>query len=567
MGGTMAQNTDFTYPGILQLISSHLAKGTTESKAFLAWFLETYYRLESDQAHDAVCDGPDDKGVDGIYVDDNLEQIEIFQSKLFQSPAKTIGDVLLKEFSGTLAQFDDPVTVEAIASTTANVELRNLIGAEAIPEKLRRGYLPRGIFVVNAKPDPAALAFLAAQPSIRLYALQDLADSYVPPVPLPPTSSPVSFRIDRMSRAVYKIGAARVVIAPLAAKDLVSMAGIPSGALFAWNVRQSLGRTKVNKDIATSIQDPNEHADFLMFHNGLTILCQDMKLSKNKITIDRYSVVNGCQSLTTLYEHRDDLSDDLRILTRLIQLDPNSPLAAKITHHSNNQNAINARDLQSNSALQRRLQKEFAAAYPAHVFYRIKRGEATNLPIVVDNEDAARILLAFDLKEPWACHQTYRLFDEFHAPIFARPEVNPRRIRAVTLLFDAVLAQLPNLKHELMRGYRLTRYFLVYLLRQALETDPVGIDFCRDPSPFLAEANGEQRIALAVQRVLADLVIDLNAELAQREATGNPIDYKRELKSPTAVKAIERSVIPPYQMAVARSRATSFGSEWASSAP
>jgi hypothetical protein len=51
--------------------------GRTEARAFLAWFLEHYYRLEETDAQDAVCDGPDDKGVDGIYVNTNLERIEI----------------------------------------------------------------------------------------------------------------------------------------------------------------------------------------------------------------------------------------------------------------------------------------------------------------------------------------------------------------------------------------------------------------------------------------------------------------------------------------------------------
>ena len=67
---------------------------------------------------------------------------------------------------------------------------------------------------------------------------------------------------------------------------------------------------------------------------------------------------------------------------------------------------------------------------------------------------------------------------------------------------------------------------------------------------------------MCMSRLLNDLIIDLNAELEQREASNNPIDYKRELKSPTAVRALERMVIPPYQMAVSRGRASSFNDEW-----
>ena len=75
------------------------------------------------------------------------------------------------------------------------------------------------------------------------------------------------------------------------------MRGIASGELFAWNVRQYLGRkTKVNKDVEVSIQSPTEHKYFPAFHNGLTILCKTVNAEKTTITISGYAVVNGCQS-------------------------------------------------------------------------------------------------------------------------------------------------------------------------------------------------------------------------------------------------------------------------------
>ena len=71
----MANTLDFSYPAILTLFEKHTGSGRTESQAFLVWFLENYFRLDEVDANDAVCDGPDDKGIDGIYVDNNLETI------------------------------------------------------------------------------------------------------------------------------------------------------------------------------------------------------------------------------------------------------------------------------------------------------------------------------------------------------------------------------------------------------------------------------------------------------------------------------------------------------------
>jgi len=563
----MTATLDLRYANLKTLIAPYLGGSRTESRAFLAWFLENFYRLDPDASQDAVCDGTDDKGIDGIYVDDNLETIDVFQSKIVENPSKSIGDTEIRRLAGTLTLFSSPTNVDALANDTRNLELQSLLVAEEISKKVAAGYAVRGVLLTNAPRDPSVDTFLRAQTNLDIYDRDVLQSLYVPAGPVAPIAPPATFHDDSKRRAVYHTRGTKVVVAPLKATELVKLDGIANGSLFAWNVRQSLGRTKVNKDIAASIQDREEHPNFILFHNGLTVLCQQISLKGNRLTISGYMVVNGCQSLTTLYDQRDSLSEDLEILTRLIELDPDDPLTAKITHHSNNQNPISARDLQSNSVLQRRLQREFAAKYGSSVFYAIKRGEVPTTEYVIDNEEAARILLAFDLEQPWTCHQTYKLFDELHARIFARPEVTAARVFALWLVFAAVQQAVPQIKHPLMVGYRLTKYFLLYLVKRALAGDAVGMQLIQDPDVLINEADGPNRLYRAIARVANDLVIDLNAVIDQRASTASPLDYKRELKSPTAVKALERAIISPYQMAVARDRASSFAREWEAARP
>ena len=128
-----------------------------------------------------------------------------------------------------------------------------------------------------------------------------------------------------------------MVIAPISAQELVKIEGIENGELFAWNVRQWLGRrTGVNKDIEKSIKDKAEHMYFPAFHNGLTVLCEQLDVDGSRLKIAGYAVVNGCQSLTGFYENRNHLTNELRILTKFIEIRPNSDLALKITDHTNN---------------------------------------------------------------------------------------------------------------------------------------------------------------------------------------------------------------------------------------
>ena len=137
-----------------------------------------------------------------------------------------------------------------------------------------------------------------------------------------------------------------MVIAPISGAELVKLEGIESGELFDYNVRQSLGRTNVNRDIEKSVKDYSEHRHFMLYHNGLTIIADGVDTSvRDQVTIRDYLVVNGCQSLTALWRNRKYITDDLRILGRLIELDRDSQLLDKITHNSNNQNGIKPRDL------------------------------------------------------------------------------------------------------------------------------------------------------------------------------------------------------------------------------
>ena len=563
----MDKPLNLDYPAILNVIKPFLIEDRTESHSFLVWFLEHYYRLDETESHDTVCDGFDDKGIDGVYVDENLESIVVFQAKLVQNPKKTLGDTQLKEFVGTLDQFRTPAEINEIANTTANTELSNLLVKEKVADKISGGYAVKGMFVTNIEMDQNGKNYLKGREDLSVIDKSELIGRYIPLGRTPPVSTPVSFDIFGFDCAEYKFADANILMAPLKGSELIGLRGIGSQELFVWNVRGSLGRTKVNKDIGRSIDDSSEHKNFLLYHNGLTILCKQVKRDSDKITIAGYSVVNGCQSLTSLYDHKNKITDDLRIMVRLIELPPDHELAEKVTHHSNNQNSINARDLQSNSLIQRRLQNEFDLKYSQRVFYRIKRGEPEQAPQVIENFEAGRLLLAFDLKQPWTCHQTYKILDELHASIFARPEVNADRILAIAIIHEVILKAINSVEDRPLAAYRLTQYLLLYLVREALELDPLGKGFCQNPGKFLSESKGRERIRTCFAQVAADIVIDLNAEIRDRKHSEKLFDYKRELKSPSAVRELSRSIITPYQKLISSKRAKSFTQEWEDSVP
>jgi hypothetical protein len=327
-----------------------------------------------------------------------------------------------------------------------------------------------------------------------------------------------------------------MVIAPILASELVALTGIVNGELFAWNVRQFLGRkTAVNASVAKSIEQASEHKYFPAFHNGVTILCKTLTASKDNIKISGYAVVNGCQSITSLYDNRSHITSDLRILTKFIQVAHDSDLATRITDHTNNQNGITARDLQSNSLVQTRLQSEIHRKYPTFC-YRIKRGEHpewSKTHTVIENELLARIILAFDLNRPESWSQNYKLFDDLHAQIFGRKEVNADRSIFLFEMYASVLDKLKLLDDQLFANFTLTRWLVLHLLREALLTDKEGRKLYENPATFFQQKNGRGRVLQCVSDV-AQTIVRLLDGAVTRLKKNNPehfFDYKDELKS------------------------------------
>ncbi len=131
----------------------------------------------------------------------------------------------------------------------------------------------------------------------------------------------------------------------------------------------------MNRDIVKSIRDKTLHKIFPLFHNGITIIAGHVQIEAEHLTVRDYHVVNGCQSLTALFNTKASLTDDLQVLVKFIKMDPGSEVAQNITEYSNNQNPTKARDFKANHPIQIRLRNEFKQNYAGQYVFEIKRGE------------------------------------------------------------------------------------------------------------------------------------------------------------------------------------------------
>lgn len=137
LGNTM--NRETFCQKMRQEVAEH-TNGRSDSAAFLIWFLENFFRLETDEAIGDVCDDTNDKGIDGIYVDDEDEVIYLFQSKFSPSDNQHQGDRDIRNFVGSRQWFENESSVQNLLSSTASEELKSIV-REANIARARRHLL------------------------------------------------------------------------------------------------------------------------------------------------------------------------------------------------------------------------------------------------------------------------------------------------------------------------------------------------------------------------------------------------------------------------------------------
>lgn len=542
---------ELQYPNLQKILGTYEAKGRGESIAFLNWFLENIFRLDPVDADDAVCDRPNDRGIDGIYVDHTKQEIIILQGKLKQKES-SIGDAPLRELAGTISQLDTPESVQALLDGGANQELKTALIRNDIKELIANGYTVVGAFICNQPLDVNGEEFLKQHKAMRVYDRNVIASEYIDINKEAGVQGSFSFDTSYVSPMTINTGSEVVTyILPVQAVELVRLAGIDDGSLFSQNVRHSLGNTKVNKALRESVLDKSEHENFTLYHNGVTILCTDAHPNGETLVITNYVVVNGAQSISTFRKSMDHLSQDLRVLAKIIKIE-DSALAKKITINSNNQNAIKPRDLKSNNEVQVRLLEEFQKVEGGVYAYEIKRGQEIKPgKEIITNEEAGRLLLAFDLLEPESCHQVYKLFDDKYNDIFARPAVTAHRIIFLHKIMEVIIRATEKIKYKPLSKYGLTRFFLLSTIADLMRSDPQAAEIVKNPKT-LFDSKNLQKFLESIEEVLDSLIIDLNFEV---ESAGDQFDYKGDLKSPAKIRELRGKLRRSYEKDVARGKA------------
>jgi hypothetical protein len=518
--------------------------GRTDSASFLIWYLHNFFRLEEEDAISAVCDSPNDKGIDGILVDEDEEEVHLFQAKFSPDLERDQGDNDLRNFIGAKQWFASETTIESLLNSTASEELKALVRATNVFDHLSSNYPVYTHFVTNKVFDDNATEFLKINSGGLIgHDFPDIFKEYTYIADTDTKTGSTSLQLTNTTKIQYDLPGGMITrVYAIPAKELMKLNGIQDKTLFYRNVRYGLGTTRVNKEIKKTIKDESKHDKFFLFHNGITLVCDKLEEHGNSVELKNYSVINGCQSMLTLYENRDKITDSMHLLAKVIQLDQTSDLVGDITYYTNNQNPIRLQDLKADDRVHKAIQSQFTQLLDKQVLYKRKRGESEEgYATVIALDVAAQLIEAFYLGNPQNTHSKARLFGERYPSIFSR-HTTAAKIYLAHLIYNVIYENESRPRNPQVQTYGLAYFFFLHVIAEILREDGLGKELVNDPAQWVKDQT--PRLLEAVSKLWQLLVPDIDAYFDEyTKEHENFFDYKNVFKSTDFVDSATKRLL------------------------
>lgn len=161
---------------------------------------------------------------------------------------------------------------------------------------------------------------------------------------------PEEYNLEGMSEAYY-------VMTPIIELYEMNRKAIDRNyQLFEENIREYLGKSSINNGIIRTLKDKKERKNFFYFNNGVTIICENTEKNSGvgyNVTMKQPQIVNGCQTVNTIYEVLKDYKDQERknefsnvyVMTKVLifnkEIESKKPdFYKEIVKYTNRQNAI-----------------------------------------------------------------------------------------------------------------------------------------------------------------------------------------------------------------------------------
>ena len=417
---------------------------SNDGERFVAWYLRNIHNLDPIEARDCITDGAGDKQIDAVYIDDQAQVVYIVQGKFYSQTS--VNAEPLREVLSSWVQIKNLDALQEAANNRLKRKILDISDAlkddyEVIFELITTSSLSddaeKDLEAYNNQlsSDPSISASIALVDADGLKFRYDEALNRARPY------INYDFTVEPGKFMELNIGGTKAVIAAIPLKECIKIPGVKDGSLFRRNVRQSLGNSnKVNKGITKTIR--NDSKDFFFYHNGITAICSKLHAAGDTISTRELNVVNGCQSLSTIYNCSEAVkkADNAYVLFRFYEI-KDTETADKISISTNSQSAVKARDLRSNDKNVLMMKKAYEQKYPDGYFIT-KRGENVNTAKyntdhVFNLTDLGKALCAWHSQRPILSYSETRIFDKNFSQLFHK-DYPPENMQALKELMDEV---------------------------------------------------------------------------------------------------------------------------------
>lgn len=517
----------------------------SESKQLILWALMYIYEIDKSLAETLICDGTQDKGIDAIFVDDHEMRILIFQGKYKKENDKVFGDSDLQRLAGAIAFFENEENVQNLLNSDANTEIKSLVKEFGILDKVS-DYSIEMHFISNASPTREANDYKANFDNLYFCDLNLMVERYKYIKKEPLVSGKKIFTDIEFSNSILEDinnnKGIRSLFVVLPASQLIKLDGLGDLTLFNKNVRLSLGNTRVNRSIRKTIKNTDENIYFPIFHNGISIVCKNMILDEENLTltIENYSVVNGAQSILSFKAEEKNLSPNIRTLVKFSTVGDDSTLTELISTYNNNQNAISLRDLRSNDSVQLRLKREFEelnAKYNLDYSYVSKTGETSTINII-DNGLAAQLIMSGYKFKPYLTHLKTSLFDQRYSEIFNR-NIKASDILKYYDIYTAVNQSGNVIENEGVSKYGLAKFAVVSILCKYIKNSTPLMNLWIDIDQYIQAREKWESLYKYFIKIIGKLI---KKELVEKEKVEG-FTYKNYFKNENDIDELINGVI------------------------
>ena len=182
-------------------------------------------------------------------------------------------------------------------------------------------------------------------------------------------------------------------------------------SIFYDNVRDWEGFNTVNSGMQATLEDQSSRSRFSLMNNGVTVIARKLQPTGDKIVLEDYQLVNGCQTSNVIWACRNRLqSGDVAVPIKIVATEDEGVIR-DIIRATNSQTEIKPSQLLAITDFQKQLELFFRAQGKNSLFYERRSRQYVNQRIeprrVVTPIGLVKAFSSMFLEEP---HKTARDF-------------------------------------------------------------------------------------------------------------------------------------------------------------